>query len=168
MLLSVTAAPKRGSRTRRQHTSGLPENSTELKKNNTKLSCTLLRPGGDSTFVERWVGYSHSRAEANPETDNGKEGGHHTVCTHTCQQRRESCEAGRVARRPDSALAGLQQAPSLMAASLHPLARFLCLLRWGPTVTQWACSLSAGGGTEATAGPGLLGPACPLSLHPLP
>ncbi|XP_040488598.1 KRAB domain-containing protein 4 isoform X3 [Ursus maritimus] len=55
---------------------------------------------------------------------------------------------------PTRSYPGLWQATVLMAASLHPPARFISLLRWGPTatVTPGACSLSAGGGTEATAG----------------
>ncbi|XP_040488593.1 KRAB domain-containing protein 4 isoform X2 [Ursus maritimus] len=59
---------------------------------------------------------------------------------------------------PTRSYPGLWQATVLMAASLHPPARFISLLRWGPTatVTPGACSLSAGGGTEATAGQFLL------------
>lgn len=96
----------------------------------------------------------------NPEIANGKEGGV-LLCTQACQASRESCEAG---SDLVTLILPLQDCGRPPASWQHPSIHLhiSSLSSDGvqlPTVTQGACSLSAGGGTEATAGPVPLEPA---------
>jgi len=128
----------------------------------------LLRLGGDSTFVQRWVGCSRSRADTNPETADGKEGG---IC-RAHRRGRTGQSPSRLAVILVTLILPLQDCGRpLPHGSIPPsTCTFISLLRWGPTahghtVGMLSRSWSRDRGRCRSSSSWTC---CPLSLHPLP